>query len=48
MDGTGLQRIEDPALANKILEKVNAFNAKSFLQAIATTAVLATIPELYQ
>ena len=46
VDGTGLQRIAAPALAQAILDKVNAFNVKSAAQSVAAAALLAAAPDL--
>jgi len=44
VDGTGLQRIVDPALAAALLDKVNKFNLATSVKAIPIVAVLACLP----
>ena len=46
MDGTGIQPIADPGLAQQLLDKVNSFNKATALQSVAIAAALATAPEV--
>lgn len=43
-DGQGLQRIEDPTIAQAILQKVNDLNTKSILLAGIPTTLFAILP----
>lgn len=44
MDGTGIQDIDDPNLAQKLRKKVNDFNWKLGGAAVVITLLFAAIP----
>lgn len=44
VDGTGLQEIEDKSVAQKIRDKVNAFNKASAAAVAVVTAAYCAIP----
>lgn len=46
MDGSGLQRIEDPVLATRLRTKVNTFNARSIGVVAIATLLYVAVPEL--
>ena len=45
MDDTGLTKIEDATLAQKIVERVNAMNVETGLQAVAVAIAFAALPQ---
>jgi len=45
VDGQGLKKIEDSNVARAILEKVNALNAKTVVQAILIAGSFAILPQ---
>jgi hypothetical protein len=46
VDGSGLQRIEDSQLAEKIKARVNGLNTQTLVTALGVTAAFVTIPSL--
>lgn len=47
VDGTGLQKIRDPALAARLRDKVNAFNAQTAKVVGIATLLFVLLPELF-
>ena len=45
VDDTGLTKIEDPTLAQRFVDKVNAMNIETGLQAIGLATVFAVLPQ---
>lgn len=46
VEGAGLQRIEDPALADRLRDKVNAFNTRTVAAVGLATLLFVALPEL--
>lgn len=47
VEGAGLQRIEDAALAARLRDKVNAFNARTAAAVGLATLLFVALPELF-
>jgi len=45
VDGTGLQKIDDPTLARAFLDKVNDYNFRQALQCTLIVGVYAALPQ---
>lgn len=45
VDGKGMRKIEDPAVARALLDKVNRFNLVSFVQVATCVSVFALLPQ---
>jgi hypothetical protein len=46
VDGTGMQKIEDDGLAQRLRDKVNAFNLDSVKVSVAATSLFVVLPEI--
>jgi len=44
VDGTGIQRIDDPDVARKLRDRVGFMNGRTAAIAVAATAVFAALP----
>jgi predicted RND superfamily exporter protein len=45
VDGQGLTKVEDPILARRLLDRVNAMNIQNGLQATGIAALFAVLPK---
>lgn len=48
VDGSGIQTIDDPAVAARLRDKVNAFNLKTGVYVAVATLIYAALPALFE